>query len=304
MWLLQSAAQALRQPPLSLLGRSPSAYLHRLLEPLQQAVTLLRGDLLAGFSLSDAPEFDDWASMQREVLHRHALEIFDRLSQIQFEAGELANAIATATRWVAHEPLDEAAYRRLMQVHFANGDRSAALQAYASCCALLTRELAIEPSAETTSLAQRIKSSKLTARADDHARSREPVSLPADQLHTSWPMVGRAFEHGQLVSAYHALFTGHPQVITLEGEPGIGKTRLAVEFLAWAGAQGATVLQSRALEGGHLPYQPIVEALRSLPTLAELLTLSPIWLAELSRLLPEVADLASDLPTPLRSQRG
>jgi DNA-binding SARP family transcriptional activator/tetratricopeptide (TPR) repeat protein len=297
IWLLQAAAQATHRPALSALGRSPSAYLHKLLEPLEQAVALLRGDLLAGFSLSDAPDFDDWATMQREVLHRQALQVFDRLSQLQFEAGELANAIATTTRWVAYDPLEEGAYRRLMQLHVANGDRSAALQAYATCCGVLERELDIAPTHETTSLAQRIKLNNVPARPHDLAQSRDPVGMPAHQVYSAWPMVGRAFEHGQLVSAYHALRTGYPQVITLEGEPGIGKTRLAVEFLAWAGAHGATVLQSRALEGGYLPYQPIVEALRSLPDLADLAALSPVWLAELSRLMPELADLAPDLPT-------
>jgi len=31
--------------------------------------------------------------------------------------------------------------------------------------------------------------------------------------------------------------------VVIEGEPGIGKTRLANEFLHWAMAQGADVLQ-------------------------------------------------------------
>ncbi len=49
----------------------------------------------------------------------------------------------------------------------------------------------------------------------------------------------------------------------LEGEAGIGKTRLASEFLAWAEIEGADVLQGQAFEtGGHLPYRPVIEALR------------------------------------------
>src|SRR5439155_1075106 len=57
---------------------------------------------------------------------------------------------------------------------------------------------------------------------------------------------------------------GRTQVATIEGEPGIGKTRLAREFLRWARAQGADVLEARAFEtGSRLPYQPLVEALRS-----------------------------------------
>ncbi|GAC1385459.1 MAG: AAA family ATPase [Herpetosiphon sp.] len=307
VWLLQAAAQAIRKPPLGAPDTRaawPSAYLHTVLEPLQQAVTHLRGDLLAGFSLSDAPEFDDWASMQRDVLHRQAVQVCDQLAQLQFEAGELASAITTATRWVAIDDLDEEAYRRLMQLHVANGDRSAALQVYATCTAILARDLGIEPVVETTRLADRIKASQVTKSPDDRVHIHAPVSTaPYDRLASS-PMFGRAFEHGQLVAAYRALHSGQPQVITLEGEPGIGKTRLATEFLAWAGAQGATLLQSRALAGGHLPYQPIVEALRSLPAPADLARLAPIWLAELSRLVPELVELVPNLTRPMLSNEA
>src|SRR5882762_5831381 len=60
------------------------------------------------------------------------------------------------------------------------------------------------------------------------------------------------------------MLQGRMQVATIEGEPGIGKTRLAREFLRWARAQGADVLEARAFEtGSRLPYQPLVEALRS-----------------------------------------
>ena len=61
------------------------------------------------------------------------------------------------------------------------------------------------------------------------------------------------------------------------------------------------MLQGRAFEaGGRLPYQPLVEALRGRlareHTPAELLT-AP-WLAELSRLLPELRERSPNLPFP------
>lgn len=301
VWALQEAAQATRQPPLSspsAMASLPSAQVRRLVEPLQRAVALYRGDFLAGFSLSDAPEFDDWASLQREFWHRQVGLVFDRLSQAQFESGQLTNAIDTTTRWVAHDALNETAYRRLMQLHFANGDRAAALQVHAACQAVLARELSVEPSAETEALAKRL-------RLDRGARGPSlPVSAPVSHVPSlaESPLVGRAFEHLQLVTAYRAAHQGELQIITLEGEPGIGKTRLAQEFLAWAAAQGAEIWSGRAFEAsGRLPYQPIVEALRSIfkPQPSTFDVLSPIWLAELSRLLPELTDHLPNLPSPL-----
>jgi predicted ATPase len=120
------------------------------------------------------------------------------------------------------------------------------------------------------------------------------------------PLVGRATEFGRLVEVYHAAAQGDPHVVALEGEAGIGKTRLALEFLNWASAQGARVLHGRAFEAGdRVPYQPIVDAFRqsglgsSLASLPEAVTpffarLAPPWRAELTRLLPELSGTLPD----------
>lgn len=273
-----------------------------LLAQLQAAASLYRGDFLTGFSLEDAPDFDDWASTQRETCHRQMGLIFDRLSQLQAESGEFIDAIETASRWVALDPLSEVAHRRLIQLHFAAEDRSAALQAYEACRAILTRELNAAPSPETEALADRIRMT------DEGGRMKETVGFPPSSLHLhpssfkkEFPLVGRTDEHLALVSAYRTMRRGQPQVVTLEGEPGIGKSRLAKEFLGWAMAQGADVLQGRAFEAsGRLPYQALVEALRDRleQENAPDDLLSDLWLAELSRLLPELRDRYPDLPRP------
>jgi class 3 adenylate cyclase len=78
-------------------------------------------------------------------------------------------------------------------------------------------------------------------------------------------------------------------VLWLLGEPGIGKTRLAVEIARRAHAAGALVLGGHCDEDLPVPYQPFIEALRwfaaQLPDdgLAERLGDSP---GELTRLVP------------------
>jgi len=177
--------------------------------------------------------------------------IFDRLSLVQSEAGELAGAIETTARWVAHEPLDELAHRRLMQLYFAAGDRAGALQAYETCRAILTRELNAEPGPETEALVERLRSQTPPPR--DEPRPDE-AAIPL--VTVEGPLVGRATEHARLVAAYQVARRGRTQAVTIEGEAGVGKTRLATEFLHWAAAQGADVLQGRALEtSGRIPYQ-------------------------------------------------
>jgi len=57
------------------------------LPALQMAAACQRGEFLAGFSLGDAPGFDDWAAVQREDWHRRLGLVLDRLSEIQFARG-------------------------------------------------------------------------------------------------------------------------------------------------------------------------------------------------------------------------
>ncbi|HEY6406735.1 MAG TPA: AAA family ATPase [Ktedonobacteraceae bacterium] len=269
-------------------------------EGLQAAVELYRGDFLDGFSLDDAPDFDDWMRLQRETWHQRMSTVLNRLSQLHFDAGEMADAIETTTRWVTHEPLNEVGYQRLMQVHFAVGDRNAALSAYETCRNRLAKELRAQPEPETKALAERIRA-KAPPRHASSPTLGTPQTMPPLSTLASVPLIGRAAEYGRLIEAFHAAMLGQTQVVLLTGEAGIGKTRLANEFLGWAAAHDADVLQGRAFEmGGQLPYQALVDALRGRVERenAPEDLLSDTWLAELSRLLPELRDRYPDLPLP------
>jgi predicted ATPase len=230
---------------------------------------------------------------QREYWHLRTNEVFDRLSQMQFEAGELEAAIETVNRWLVLSPLHEDAYRRLMRLNFAAGDRVAALRAYDVCRAMLATSMQTEPTPETVALGSRM-------RAVAPPRRREAPTPPVAFL--DGPLLGRTTELSTLIKVYHTAQRGQTQVVLLEGEVGIGKTRLATEFLAWAEIEGADVLHGQAFEtGGQLPYRSLIEALR--PRIerenAPDDLLSDTWLAELARLLPELCDRYPDLPAPV-----
>jgi DNA-binding SARP family transcriptional activator len=271
---------------------------------LQQAVDAYRGYFLQGFSLPDAPDFDDWAGFQREHWHLRLSEVFARLSQMQAQAGETSAAMETTRRWVAFEPLKEAAYRRLMRLQLAAGDRPGALQTYQTCRKTLAEELSIEPAPETKALAERVEDAQLQDEPDaQKARlDAESADLASSstllQAKSPFPFVGRRRQHTRLMEAYYGCRSERAQVAIVEGEAGIGKTRLAQEFLGWASAQGAEILRGRGFEtGGRLPYQPLVEALRPLTSgLPDLL--SPTWLGELTRILPDLDELVAGLPSP------
>ncbi len=278
----------------------PESERRRLLPRLQHAAGLPRGEFLEGFSLRGAPAFDDWVRLQREYWHLRASEVFDWLSHLQFEAGELASAIETVRRWLALFPLQEDAYRRLMRLHFASGDRTAALRAYDTCRAMLATDMQTEPTPETVALANRMRAVAPPPRKEAPTSHTPPLGLSQAAL-LDGPLLGRTAELSTLIKLYHSAQRGQTQVVLLEGEVGIGKTRLASEFLAWAEMEGADVLRGQAFEaGGQLPYRPVIEALR--PRIerenAPDDLLSDTWLAELVRLLPELGDRYPDLPDP------
>lgn len=267
------------------------------LAQVQQAVGLWRGEFLEGFSLRDAPEFDEWAGLQRDAWRRRMGTILNRLSGAQADEGLLAGSLDTVDRWMALDPLDEEAHRRLIKLHLGAGHRTAALRAYQACRALLKEKLGTDPGPETEVLAHLIRAES----ASPNAASPESPAPPPLPSFLQAPLVGRLSELGKLIEVYHATRGGWPRLVVLQGEAGIGKTRLASEFLGWAAAQGADVLQGRAFEaGGRLPYQPLVDALR--PRLdrenAPEDVLSDVWLAELSRLLPELRERYPDLAVP------
>ncbi len=74
-------------------------------------------------------------------------------------------------------------------------------------------------------------------------------------------LVGRRTELNWLRSRYELATRGFPHLVVIEGEQGIGKTRLATEALADARRAGATVLRGRCYDHLDLAYLPLRESL-------------------------------------------
>ncbi len=260
---------------------------------LQQALDCYRGDFLQGFTPGDAPQFDHWVSLHREIAHRQMNAVLDRLSRSRFEAGDWQGARQTVDRWLVHDELQEAAYQRLMRIQLAQGNRAAALKTYERCAAVLRDELNLEPAPATEALLVRAREDAVSRPATAGGEGEQETPQFADG-----PLVGRQEQFTTLVAAYRRAAGQELQGVIIGGEAGIGKSRLAGDFVAWAAAQGADSLAGRSFESERrLPYQPLVEALR--PRLDRINApedlLGDVWLAALSRLLPELLDRYPDL---------
>jgi DNA-binding SARP family transcriptional activator/predicted ATPase len=270
---------------------------------LTAALDLYQGDFLEGFSLPDAAAFEDWVAAERERLRRLAVRGLAALARHDEAQGDYALALATIDRALGFDQLQEDLQREALRLHYLSGDRTGAIRRYAHLRQLLDEEMGVLPMAETRAIYDAILNDKLPAGHSPPAPS--PASAPAPQpavisqpataAVSRVPFAGRETEMNLLrglLSSKTAL--SERKLVLVEGEPGIGKSRLVDEFTREAGALALSGAAHEMEQG--LPYQPLIEALRCMlshpawPALHAALQaqLPPVWLAEVARLLPEL----------------
>ncbi len=140
---------------------------------LGQAVTLYTDDFLAGFTLRDSPDFDDWQFFQTESLRQELASALQRLVLGLANQGSHEAAIPHARRWVSLDPLHELAQRSLIQLYDQAGQPAAALRRYEEYVQLLEEELGLPPEEETTTLYEAIKAKRMLRphlKAEDQGR--------------------------------------------------------------------------------------------------------------------------------------
>jgi len=99
----------------------------------------------------------------------------------------------------------------------------------------------------------------------DGTRLAGGIPLPPPLVATdAVDFVGREAELLHMLDVWQRAKSGHHQLLQLlliAGEPGIGKTRLSLEFARRHCAEGSTVLVGSSDEESLVPYQPFVESL-------------------------------------------
>jgi DNA-binding SARP family transcriptional activator/pimeloyl-ACP methyl ester carboxylesterase len=151
------------------------------LSTLAEAVDLYTNDFLAGFTLRDSREFDEWQFFQAESLRQELASVLAQLVQGLSIRGDYEAAIPHARRWVALDPLHEPAQRQLMQLYGQASQQAAALRQYEEYVKLLDEELGLPPEEETATLYEAIKAKRILApfiKAKDQVSSR--VSVPGE----------------------------------------------------------------------------------------------------------------------------
>ena len=211
---------------------------------------LYAGEFMAGFSLTECPDFEYWLQIQREALTRHALAQLARLSDCHEHLSAFSRALPFALRYVELAPWDEEGYRRAMRQLALNGEPGGALAQYARCCNVLKDELGTQPSEATRTLADRIRAGELLTTSPDRGAAQTasiPQAVPPLSVFPSL-----AAERRHITVLYCEL-----SVITPEGED---DSELAISLLQPAQQRWSEVVRAHAgyvvetYTGGLLAY--------------------------------------------------
>ncbi len=231
---------------------------------LVQAVGLFRGPFLEGFSLPNAPAFEAWQEEEEARLSRSCLDALDRLAGLAEARTDWAAAIGHLQRLAQMDSLNESVQQRLIRAYLRQEEIGLALRQYRHFENQLHQELHLDPSPETHQLLyealRRQRESRAGESTSGFLQARQPAVLP---------MIGRNHALDLLNAAARGVQAGRGHTVLVEGEAGIGKTRLIDEFASslisasnpWLVLQGAC-----SPFDDLLSYGPFLEAFQSAST--------------------------------------
>jgi DNA-binding SARP family transcriptional activator len=214
--------------------------------------------LLAGFAYEDCEHFQAWLMQQREARRNLRLEAARQRLASNEAAGDIDAAVEAADALLAVDPHLESHHRELMRLNYLRGDTAAGLAAYRRMSDMLATEYNTRPSEASEQLAGVLQAS---ARADTRAAVPGTAVVPRQQilpvvLKRPPQLVGREVEH-RLVQQHWA----EGRAVLLEGEAGLGKSRLMAELVA---GDGSTLHAAGRPGDAGAPYSTLERLLRPL----------------------------------------
>lgn len=247
------------------------------------------GAFCDGLELDDADGFEEWLRNRRERVRREWKGVAAAHARALETGGDLRAALALHGQLLDDDPLQEASYRELMRLHDALGERTQALELFERCERALRAELQLDPLPETRLLADRIRAHHPPSVTGPEPGRLAPTEVAAPLAIgdlSALPLVARDRELAQIAALQEA-------VVLIEGDAGVGKSRLALE--AWRRAAGEAerettpVVLVRFTEmSSTTPFHAVTDALRA-PAIARQLTALDIESRrDLARLLPEL----------------
>lgn len=249
-------------------------------EQLERAAGAFRGEFLEGLDLPGQHDFQAWCVAEREDLRRLQIKILSELTARH--AGDAEAALPAARQLAQVDPFNEPARAELLRLMLATGRRQEA-ESHFETALRLFRDIGPE-AADRLASAWRAMRRRETARAETappvaapgpasplpeipREKAPAPAIAPGRPRPPGGGLFGRAGELARLLAAFDAAVADRRvRVVSLLGEPGIGKSRLAAELVELLRARGVRALHGRAYDTRlATAFGPWFEALGELP---------------------------------------
>ena len=181
--------------------------------------------------------FEPFAAPEINRLEDERLAALETRADAELAAGRHAALVGELQRLVDAHPSRERFAAQLMLALYRSDRQTEALEAYREARAALVEHSGIEPGSELRRLHEAI------LRQDESLRAPPALELPPElDTVAAPPLEGRAAELSRLEEAWEQARAGEGSLVTLIGERGIGKTRLAAELAGEVHRHGAAVL--------------------------------------------------------------
>lgn len=214
--------------------------------------------LLGALTYVDCDDFVAWLEQQRRRERAHRVDaVRERVAKAE-TAGDIDAALAAADELLAIDERDEAHHREVMRLHYLAGNTAAGLAAFERLRRMLDSEFRTSPSAASLQLADTLRTAHRSAEAlavtvSPYRRAALPVALVRPPV-----MAGRA---QALADVQQTIADG--RVVWLEGEPGLGKSRLIAEWVSARRAAAALIVAGGGRPGdAGVPYATLARLLR------------------------------------------
>lgn len=189
-----------------------------------ETLSLYRADFLQGFSLPDAPEFDQWQFIEQGKLRNIYEQVWQEYLNNLLRHRNFTAAETMVQDFIEIDSLNENARRHLMQIYLWTNRRQKAIREYQALATLLESKFGFKPESETQAIYQAILNQQDIALSEIPYLRQEKNTVNMYQLPVADPLIGRDTELKTILN----LLKGGLRLLTFTGLSGIGKTHLAL----------------------------------------------------------------------------